>query len=155
MGWGGILSHWGCLACVHVLCLPLRFWRACTWPKVRYNWTVCLWFFLKNSLKNAHLFLAALGLCCRVQAFSNCGEWGKLSSCSARAHCDSFSCCGARALGRQASVAAAHRLSSCRSWAPEQAGSVVVAHRMSCSRVCGIFLDQGSNPYPLHWQVDS
>ena len=80
---------------------------------------------------------------------------GGNSSCSARAHCDGFSCCGARGLGRQASVAAAHGLSSCRSWAPEQAGSVVVAHRMSCSRACGIFLDQGSNPYPLHWQVDS
>ena len=25
----------------------------------------------------------------------------------------------------------------------------------SCSTACGIFLDQGSNPCPLHWQVDS
>ena len=28
-------------------------------------------------------------------------------------------------------------------------------HRLSCSAVCGIFLDQGWNPCPLHWQVDS
>ena len=34
-------------------------------------------------------------------------------------------------------------------------GSVVVAHGLSCSAACGIFPDQGSNPCPLHWQVDS
>ena len=33
--------------------------------------------------------------------------------------------------------------------------SVVVAHRLSCSTACKIFLDQGSSPCPLHWQVDS
>ena len=36
-----------------------------------------------------------------------------------------------------------------------RAGSVVVAHRPSCSVACGIFLDQGSNLCPLHWQADS
>ena len=36
-----------------------------------------------------------------------------------------------------------------------RAGSVVVAHRPSCSAARGIFPDQGSNPCPLHWQVDS
>ena len=36
-----------------------------------------------------------------------------------------------------------------------RAGSVVVAHGPSCSAACGIFPDQGSNPCPLHWQVDS
>ena len=25
---------------------------------------------------------------------------------------------------------------------------------LSCSKACGIFLDQGSNPCPLHWQED-
>ena len=34
-------------------------------------------------------------------------------------------------------------------------GSVVMAHRLSCSEARGIFLDWGSNPCPLHWQVDS
>ena len=34
-------------------------------------------------------------------------------------------------------------------------GSVVTAHTLSCSQAGGIFLDQGSNPCPLHWQVDS
>ena len=40
--------------------------------------------------------------------------------------------------------------SSCGTWA-----SVVVVHGLSCSAACGIFLDQGSNPCPLHWQADS
>ena len=34
-------------------------------------------------------------------------------------------------------------------------GSVLVAQGLSCSEACGIFLDQGSNPCPLHWQADS
>ena len=36
-----------------------------------------------------------------------------------------------------------------------RAGSVVVAHGPSCSAACGISPDQGSNPRPPHWQVDS
>ena len=42
-----------------------------------------------------------------------------------------------------------------RSTGSRRAGSVVVAHGPSCSAACGIFWDQGSNPCPLHWQVDS
>ena len=34
-------------------------------------------------------------------------------------------------------------------------GSGVVAHGSSCPMVCGIFLDQGFNLFPLNWQVDS
>ena len=34
-------------------------------------------------------------------------------------------------------------------------GSVVVAQGFSCSVACGIVPDQGSNPCPQHWQVDS
>ena len=30
-----------------------------------------------------------------------------------------------------------------------------MAHRLSCSTACGVFLDQGPNPCPLHWQADS
>ena len=33
--------------------------------------------------------------------------------------------------------------------------SGVVAHGLSCSVAYGIFPDQGSNPCPLHWEVDS
>ena len=32
---------------------------------------------------------------------------------------------------------------------------VVVIHELSCPEACGTFLDQGSNPCPLHWQADS
>ena len=42
-----------------------------------------------------------------------------------------------------------------RSTSSRRAGSAVVAHGPSCSVVCGIFLDQGANPCPLHWQADS
>ena len=42
-----------------------------------------------------------------------------------------------------------------RSTGSRREGSVVVAHGPSCSAVCGIFPDQGSNPRPLHWQADS
>ena len=34
-------------------------------------------------------------------------------------------------------------------------GFLAVAHRLSCPVVCGIFLDQGSIPCPLHWLVNS
>ena len=33
--------------------------------------------------------------------------------------------------------------------------SRVVVHGLSCPTACGVFLDQGSNPCPLHWQMDS
>ena len=42
-----------------------------------------------------------------------------------------------------------------RSTGSRRAGSVVVAHGPSCSVACGLFPDQGLNPYPLHWQADS
>ena len=34
--------------------------------------------FLKKISLFIYLFLAVLGLCCCVQAFSSCGEWGLL-----------------------------------------------------------------------------
>ena len=38
---------------------------------------------------------------------------------------------------------------------PLTVAASLVAHGPSCSVACGIFPDQGSNPGPLHWQVDS
>ena len=32
--------------------------------------------------------------------------------------------------------------------------SAVVVHGLSCSVACGIFLNQGLNPWLLHWQAD-
>ena len=47
----------------------------------------------------------------------------------------------------KASVVAAPRFQS--------TGSIVVAHGLRCPPACGIFPDQGLNPYLLHWQSDS
>ena len=33
--------------------------------------------------------------------------------------------------------------------------SVIVAHGLSCPLACGILSDEGSNPCPLHWRVES
>ena len=49
--------------------------------------------------------------------------------------------------GLQASGAVAPRLKSI--------GLVVVVHGLSCSQAWGILPDQGWNPRPLHWQLDS
>ena len=97
------------------------------------------------------IYLAASGFHCCTWAFPTCAKWGPALPCSAWAsHCCDFSCCGARALGAWASVVAACRLSSCVTQA-----SVVAAREPSSSVACGLFLDQGSNPCPLHWQADS
>ena len=86
------------------------------------------------------LFLAALGPHCYAQAFSSCAKCRL--SCSAQAsHCCGFSYCRAQALGAQASQL-------------RPVGSVAVASGFSCPIACGIFLNQGSNTNPLHWQAD-
>ena len=78
-----------------------------------------------------YLFLAALGLCCCMQAFSSCSERG----------CSSLRCA-------RFSLWWLHVL-----WSTGP--SVVVVHGLNYPVACGIFLDQGSNPYPLHWQANS
>ena len=76
-------------------------------------------------------FLVALGLCCCAPAVSSYSECELLSRCSV-----GFSCCRAQALGAQASVAAAHRLSSCGTWA-QQLQLWALEHRLSS---CGIWV---------------
>ena len=109
--------------------------------------------FKKN--KFIYLFLATLGLRCCAWAFSSCGERGLLF----------VAVCGL--LIAVASLVAEHRLQACilqYLWHTgsvvvarglQSSGSVVVAHGLSCSTACGIFLDQGSNLCPRHWQADS
>ena len=71
-------------------------------------WYILFFFFNMNVLcLFIYLFLAALGLPC----------------CARASHCSGFSCCGARALGVQASVAVARGLSSC--------GLRALEHRLS------------------------
>ena len=63
-----------------------------------------------------HLFMAALGLRCCAWAFSSCSKRGLLFVVVRRLLIAVASlCCRARALGAQASVVVAHRLSSCGS----------------------------------------
>ena len=82
-----------------------------------------------------YLVLAVLGLHCCKWAFSSCGEWGLLSSCSARpSHCGGFSCCRAQAL---------------------EQSSVAVLHKLSCPQACGILSNQEWHPCPLYWQESS
>ena len=52
-------------------------------------------------------------------------------------------------------VVASMGFSSLQNTCSRRVDSVVVAHGLSCSTACGIFLDQGSNPCPLHQQADS
>ena len=119
--------------------------------------------------------LAALGLCCCAQAFSSCSEWGySLLRCmgfslqwllllwSMGSRHAGFSSCGTQAQQLQRAGSRACRLqqlwhfgSAVVARGLQSTGSVVVGHGLSCSAACGIFPDQGSNPCPLHWQVDS
>ena len=73
------------------------------------------------------LLLVVLDLHCCSRAFSSCGERGLLTAVAHLAEQTTGS--------RDASAVMAHGLSSS------------AAHR--------IFLNQGSNLYPLYWQVDS
>ena len=80
--------------------------------------------------------MAALGLCCCVQAFSSCGEQGLLLFVSVY-----------ELLIRW--------LLLLQITGSRHVDSEAVAPLLTCSVPCGIFLDQGLNPCPLHWQADS
>ena len=82
-----------------------------------------------------YLFLATLGLCCFARAFSSCINQGYFS----------FSSWWLLLLQSTGSRHVGSAVSALKS-----KGSVVVAHRLNCSTACGIFLDQGSDPCPLH-----
>ena len=83
-----------------------------------------------SFLKSYCLFLTAQSLGCCVWALSSCGEQGLLSP--------------AVMLG----------LLLLQSTDTRVRGLDSVARGLSCPEVGGIFPDQGSNPCPLHWQVD-
>ena len=69
--------------------------------------------------------------CCCTWVFSSGTEWGLPSSCHVQ-------------LSR-----------GLRTWAMFLSLGFSSCDAQACSMACGIFLDQGSNPCPLHWQVDS
>ena len=76
------------------------------------------------------LFLAVLGLCCCVQAFSSCGKW------------DILFVVVCRFLIAVASLVMEHRVEGTRASVVAACGlsSVVVAQRLSCSTACGILV---------------
>ena len=88
------------------------------------------------------LSLAVASGGCSLLRCAGFSLWWLLLLQNTGSRCTGFSSCGMRA-----SVVVARGLQS--------AGSVVVVHGLSCSAACGIFLDQDSNPCPLHWQADS
>ena len=91
------------------------------------------------------LYLAVLALRCCVQpslvAVSGVSlPWLLLSRST------SSTVCGPRYLEHTGSVVGA--------WGLQSVGSMVITHQLSCCAAYGIFLDQGLNPSPLHWQAD-
>ena len=95
-----------------------------------------------------NLFLAALGLCCFAWVFSSCSEWGLLLVVLS-GHWSGISCCEAYSLSTWASVVVARGLSCFMAFLHQPLAS------FSFLIKCGIFLDRGSNPCPLHWQTGS
>ena len=57
-------------------------------------------------------------------------------------------------LHRGAQASHYHGLSCCGAQAPDAQAQQLMAHGPSRSAARGILPDQGSNPCPLHWQVD-
>ena len=89
-----------------------------------------------------YLFLAVLDLCCCL-SFSLVVVWGLLTVVTSPVAEQWL------ALGHSGFVAGVA--------APgiESTGSRVMAHGLRCSMAGGIFLHQGSNSCPLHWQTAS
>ena len=110
--------------------------------------------FLVSLFKRLFIILFALGLCCCMRALSSCGEWGLLFVGVAGFSCSDFSCCRARALGVQASVAQ-HTGTVAAAPLLQNVASEVVAHELSYSPARGIFLEQGWNLCLLSWQMSS
>ena len=92
------------------------------------------------SLKNIYLRLCCIFLA--AQSFFSCETWAF--------HCDGCSYCRVQAPGQS-------HLSSfgTQTQSLQLTGSRARARWLWCPAACGVFSDQGLNPCPLHWQVDS
>ena len=106
-------------------------------------------FFLNNPFI---LFLAAQGLCC-CMGFSLVAESGGHSLGAVLL--SSFRLLTAVALSLRSAGSRHVRASVVAACELSTGGSQGLEPRLSSSAACGIFLDQGSNPCLLHWQVDS
>ena len=94
--------------------VTISFSRGSSWPK---DWTQVSCIadrFSTTESTGKLIYLGCAGSSLLHRFFSSCSEWGLLSSyCVWDSHCGGFSCSGAGTPGAEASVAAAHRLSSC------------------------------------------
>ena len=102
------------------------------------------------SILFIHFFLAVLGLSCS-EGFSRAVTGGGSSLVAAVG----FSL--RRPLLLWSTGSGRSGFSTCGMWAPklESTDLVLTAHKLGCSVVREIFLDQGSNLCPLHWQAES
>ena len=116
------------------------------WRRLRWRYPIIHsteFFFFINLFFKIYLFLAVLVFHCCAQAFTSYEERGLLLF---TAHGLLIACL----LLLQSTGCRRTDFSSCGVRASE-----FVAHGLCCSEACGIFPDQGPNPYPLHWQTDS
>ena len=106
----------------------LRGWDATMMTRCYQWWPWVILVYIEAYFWLHWVFIAVcrLSLVVAMGLLSGCGAWAS--------HCSGISCCGAQALGHN---------------------PVVVGRGLSCSVACGIFLDQGVNPRPLHWQAES
>ena len=89
-----------------------------------------------------YLFLPVLGLWCCTWAFSSCSKRGLLFVVVPGLRME--------LLSHDENVDA---VGACRLQWLRCTGSAAVARGLTCSRACGNFLAQGSNPCPLHWGI--
>ena len=101
----------------------------------------------KNDIYLFIIYLCLSWVSIAVRAFSLVWRAGAALVEVGRLLIAEASRCRVWVLGAWASVVVAPGL--------EGPGSVVVVPGLSCFSTCGMFLDQGLNPCPLHWQVDS
>ena len=103
-----------------------------------------------------HLFLALVGLCSCVQAFSSCSEQGLLSSCGAQvSHCGGFSCFGARLLGSGAFRSCSTRAYQLWARGLQSVESTVVAHGLSCATHMETSQTTDRTCVPCRWILNS
>ena len=138
---GGFFTRWATREAPKSLCLSIYKFILQGVTSITSN----VFFFKKNAIYLFNFGYAGSSLQRRL--FSSCREWGLLSSWSVRLPIAGASLVVEHRLGHMGSAVVAPEF-----WS---AGLIVVAHGLSCSEACGIFLDQGSNPCLLHWQVDS
>ena len=132
-----------CLTIRDIKHLFMYLWPpVCLWRNACLRLLPIFFFFLFFFFNVIYLFLAALCLTCCSWRFLLLllWQWGLFSSCCMRSyHCCGFFCFRERALANSGL--------SCF--------SVVVVHWLSCPLAYGIFIEQWSDPCPLHWWWDS